>query len=115
MPASSAYEKRMEAESDRDLRRRALLLGQISQAMEEPDSQDIMIVELRIQGPAYTGQDYRMIIKGRVDGDRYVSFQNGNSVEELLQGLRSRVAAGNMKWREDLPWTGPESVRKSPE
>lgn len=60
--------------------------------------------EIRVQGPNITGGGVRVIIKGAVDGQRFVAFHNAEDVRTVLSGLVDRAENGAMRWKDDLPY-----------
>lgn len=89
---------------DRGLRRSALLWERLYGLLSEEMTNGMEIREVRIQGPLLTGNDTRLIIKGVAGGEKFIAFQNAETVEDAVKQMVSRLDQDTMKWKEDLPY-----------
>ena len=92
-------------------RRQALaVLTWWSNRLEEDDYMGARLLELRIQAPKKTGQDFRLVLKGVTEAGQYVvAFGNGGDMQSALASLKSRAEAQGMPWRDDKPYTPPSA------
>ena len=76
---------------------------------EGEDVMGVTLLQASVQGPFKTGGDYRCILKGRDEaGKLWVSFVNGNTLEELHNNIKAVGETNGFKWREDKPFPKPE-------
>lgn len=72
---------------------------------EAPDDEHY-IVGINIKVRYDTIGDVLIIVKARgVDGD-VVAFQSADTISAAVAGLVARLDNGQIKWREDTPWSG---------
>jgi len=102
---------------DRAFQRAALKIWKSLNSLSEYLEDEVMglgtVKEIRIQGPAATGDGYRAIVKVRAgDGGAFISFHNAGNLADLLVTLNDRMDNATMKWKEDLPYDQRIVVRK---
>ena len=81
-----------------------LALGKAS--MGRGDTEPV-VHEVRILLHADNRTSVLLVIKAVRGDDRLIAFVGGPDIETALVSLKQRLAGGTLRWREDVPYTGP--------
>lgn len=88
-------------------------LNQLGDYMESEVAGVGTVKEIRVQGPAATGEGYRAIVKVIADdGGAFIAFHNASSLSELMVTLNERMDNATMKWKDDMPYDQRVTIRK---
>lgn len=94
----------IEREAGKALAAIGLRLWLLDEMMSVDEGDDMAIRELRIKKNASGAEDYLVVVKGDLEGQRYVVFHAGTKPSEAIVGALNRIRSGEAKWKVDKPF-----------
>jgi len=98
--ADEVWEKR--------LRKVGLAVDLVDILRERGDESGVVWTDVRLKLDADNRTGVLVVAKGVLEGTKVVAFVGASNVAEALLALYGRVRAGDLRWREDRPWTPPQ-------
>jgi len=106
-PHEQREEKRYQASqraAERYLQRLAIRVEYLSRFVDDPSDGETYINSIQFKVGAGWDGGVLAIVKAVIGGEKRVAFHGEETLDECIVGLSSRLANGNLKWKEDKPY-----------